>query len=64
MIYARWLIKDEGTGTGAVVKLIAENTKAYQEYKGYLDEINYEIIDEFVDDDMGTIIILPEDFKY
>jgi hypothetical protein len=64
MVYAHLLIKDKYEGSGDAVKLIAENTKAYQEYKEYLQEIGYEILDEFVDDDMGAIAILPEDFKY
>lgn len=62
MIYARLRIVNEGFHDD--VKLVAENLEAYAEYKEYLISNNFEIIDEFVDDDIGTIVVLPEDFKY
>ncbi|WP_210522295.1 hypothetical protein [Hymenobacter terricola] len=64
MIYAHLIIKD-ADGFTAESKLVAADAAAYEDYKKYTtDELGYIIIDEFVDDDMGTIVILPEDFKY
>lgn len=62
MIYAHLTIKQDGITHE--VKLVAENQMVYDEYKFYLKDNGFEIIDEFTDSDFGSIVILPEDFKY
>lgn len=62
MIYAR-LILQQGC-TRFTHKLVAQNRNAYEEYLKHIEENETVIIDEYVDDDFGTIVVLPEDFKY
>lgn len=47
------------------VKLVAETIEAYRSHKEYLEkEYGATFTNEFVDDDFGTVVILPEDFRY
>ena len=62
MIYAR-LILQQGC-TRFTHKIVAQNINAYNEYLKHIEDNETAIIDEYVDDDFGTVVVLPEDFKY
>lgn len=63
MIYASFTIHD-GDFAG-IAKIVAETLDAYNDHKAYIEkELGFTITDEFVDTDVGTVVILPEDFKY
>lgn len=63
MIYAKLTIRD-AYDCCFEQKIIAQNITAYEQYKEVIRENDNIIVDEFVDDDIGTIVVLPEDFKY
>lgn len=63
MIYAKLTIRD-CYDCCFEHKIVAQNVTAYEQYKSVIVENDNIITDEFVDDDMGTIVVLPEDFKY
>lgn len=63
MIYAKLTIRDQ-YDCCFEHKIVAQNITAYEQYKGTIAEYGNIIFDEFVDDDIGTVVVLPEDFKY
>lgn len=63
MIYACLTIRD-AYDCSYKSKVVAQNVTAYEDYKKVICENDNIIVDEFVDDDIGTIVVLPEDFKY
>lgn len=63
MIYAKLTIRDPYDCTYES-KIVAQNVNAYEDYKQVISEYGNIIIDEFVDDDYGTIVVLPDDYKY
>lgn len=63
MIYAKLTIRD-AYDCSYESKIVAQNITAYKDYKQVIAEYGHIIVDEFVDDDFGTIVVLPEDFKY
>lgn len=62
MIYAHLIIRDT-YDCNYDSKIVAENEAAYNAYKATIKEYGCTIIDEFVDNNIGTIVQLPEDFK-
>lgn len=62
MVYARLILQQ--ACSRFMHKIVAQDMDAYKEYLKELDENQVAIIDEFVDDDFGTLVVLPEDFKY
>ena len=63
MVYAHLtLVADDFDDT---VKLIAKDVSTYKAHKAYLmNELGYEIIEEFVDTDAGPVVILPRGYDY
>ena len=64
MLYARVIIHNGMCKE--IVKLVAESKEAYEAWKKEdIEESGaMTIVDEFVDENFGTITILPEDFRY
>lgn len=63
MIYAKLTIRDCYDCTFKH-QIVAQNINAYEDYKKVIVEYGDIIVDEFVDDDIGTVVVLPEDFEY
>lgn len=62
MVYAR-LIAQQAC-MRFTIKLVAETMDVYKGYKESLENDQVVIIDEFIDEEFGTVVILPDDFKY
>ena len=46
------------------IKLVAETMDVYKGYKESLENDQVVIIDEFIDEEFGTVVFLPNNFKY
>ena len=62
MVYAR-LIAQQAC-MRFTIKLVAENMDVYEDYKKSLEDDQAVIIDEFIDEEFGTVVFLPNNFKY
>lgn len=62
MIYAR-LILQQGC-IRFTHKVVAQDQAAYESYRNSIEENDTAIIDEYVDENYGTIVVLPDDYKY
>lgn len=63
MIYARLIIQ-QGC-TQFTHKFIAKNAGAYESYiKSIEKQEGTVIVDTFIDNEYGTIVVLPDDYKY
>lgn len=62
MVYAR-LIAQQAC-MRFTIKLVAETMDAYEDYKKSLEDDQVVIIDEFFDEKFGTVVFLPNNFKY
>ena len=62
MVYAR-LVAQQAC-IRFTIKLVAETMDAYKDYKESLENDQVAIIDEFIGEKFGTVVILPDDFKY
>lgn len=62
MVYAR-LIAQQAC-MRFTIKLVAENMDVYEDYKKSLEDDQVVIIDEFTDEEFGTVVFLPNNFKY
>lgn len=63
MLYARVTIQDGDFKSD--VKLVASDKKAYDAWKLDVENVDgLKIVDEFIDEDFGSVTILPEDFEY
>ena len=62
MVYAR-LIAQQAC-MRFTIKLVAENMDVYEDYKKSLEDAQAVIIDEFIDEEFGTVVFLPNNFKY
>ena len=62
MVYAR-LIAQQAC-MRFTIKLVAENMDVYEDYKKSLEDDQVVIIDEFTDEEFGTVVVLPNNFKY
>ena len=62
MVYAR-LIAQQAC-IRFTIKLVAETMDVYKDYKESLENDQVAIIDEFIDEEFGTVVFLPNNFKY
>ena len=62
MVYAR-LVAQQAC-IRFTIKLVAETMDAYKDYKESLENDQVAIIDEFIDEEFGTVVFLPNNFKY
>lgn len=62
MVYAR-LIAQQAC-MRFTIKLVAENMDVYEDYKKSLENDQVVIIDEFINEEFGTVVFLPNNFKY
>jgi hypothetical protein len=62
MVYARLIVQ---CGCGRYThKIIAESMEAYKNYLKGIEGNGTTVVDEFVNSNYGTVVVLPEDFKY
>lgn len=64
MVYANINIFDHRDGQHCSVKVLAEDSKAVDEYVATISAFGDQIISIFKDEDMGSAVVLPEDFSY
>lgn len=64
MVYASISVRDLDTGHRYEVKILAETSKAVDDYVDSITSSGQQVTGLFIDTDPGSVQILPEDFDY